>query len=514
MKKLLPLVAFTIVSGSVEAKTEKVLELNQKPNVIYIMMDDAGIGDFGCYGQEKIETPNVDALAARGIRFTNMYATAPLSGASRCGLMTGLHMGHAQIRHNLNIYPKLDFAKMTADSTLEGQVPLLRDTPTLASVVKKAGYTTGMVGKWGLGTVLEATPNQMGFDDYYGYICQQIAHSYYPPFMWDNDHRQYLPNEIVEEDTPLDEGADPLDPRSYDKYVGNVYSPDLMYDRVVEFISKNKNNPFFLMWTTNLPHSPLAAPERWIKHYVEKFGDEKPTEGKGYYPNRYPHATYAAMISYFDEQVGNMVKELKKQGIYDNTIIIFTSDNGPASNSCSSSEWFDSARPFSAKKGWGKFSLREGGIRMPFIVSYGDKLRPHVSDHMAMFCDMMPTLCDLSGAECPQTDGISFLPTLNEEKQPKHEFLYFEYPGGKGWVAVRWGKWKGHIRRVKAEDAGWELYDLEKDPREKNNLAAQHPEILDQMWQFITDSHRECPHEKFNFQLPEKSAVATTGKTK
>ncbi len=509
MKNLLPLVAFTVVSGTLPCHAEKAKTTPERPNIIYIMMDDAGIGDFGCYGQEKIETPNVDKLASRGIRFTNMYATAPLSGASRCGLITGKHMGHAQIRHNLNIYPKLDFAAMTADSTLEGQVPLLRDTPTLASVAKTAGYKTGMVGKWGLGTVLEATPNQMGFDDYYGYICQQIAHSYYPPFMWDNDHRQYLENEIVEADTPLDEGADPLDPKSYDKYVGNIYSPDLMYDRVIDFITTNKDNPFFLMWTTNLPHSPLAAPEKWIKHYVEKFGDEKPTEGKGYYPNRYPHATYAAMVSYFDEQVGNMIEELKKLGIYDNTIVIFTSDNGPASNSCSSSEWFDSARPFSAKKGWGKFSLREGGIRMPFIVAYGDKLRPHVTDHMAMFCDMMPTLCDLSGAECPETDGISFLPTLNETEQPQHEYLYFEYPGGKGWVAVRWGKWKGHIRRVKSDTAGWELYDLEKDPREKNNLAEQHPEILDKMYEFITASHEQCPHEKFNFDLPQKQNIST-----
>lgn len=507
MKRVLPLAALTIATGAANMQAKKTVEPNSKPNVVFILMDDCGIGDLGCYGQEKIETPNIDALAARGVRFTDMYTTAPLSGPSRCGLITGRHMGHAQIRHNINIHPKLDFAALTADSTREGQVPLIRDTPTLASVVKKAGYTTGMVGKWGLGTVLEATPNQMGFDDYYGYICQMMAHSYYPPFLWDNDHRQYLENDIIEPDTPLDPGADPMDPKSYEKYVGKIYSPDLMYDRVIDFIGKNRKKPFFLMWTTIIPHSPLAAPERWVKHYVEKFGDEQPTKGEKYYPNRYPRATYAAMLSYFDEQVGNMVKELKRLGIYENTIIVFTSDNGPASNSCSSGEWFDSARPFSAKKGWGKFSLREGGIRMPFIVSYGSKLKPRVSDHMAMFCDFMPTLCELSGAQCPATDGISFLPTINQENQPKHEYLYFEYPGGDGWVAVRWGKWKGHIRRVKGDNAGWELFDLEKDPREKHNLAAEHPEILDRMWRYITDSHTPSPHPEFNFDLPEKSAI-------
>ncbi len=507
MKTKLTLTALSLLSGAtcIQAQTK------ERPNVIFILMDDAGIGDFGCYGQEKIETPNVDALAARGIRFTDMYSTASLSGPSRCGLITGKHMGHAQIRHNQNIYHTLDFAAMTADSTLEGQVPLLDDTPTLASVVKKAGYATGMVGKWGLGTVTKATPNQMGFDDYYGYICQQIAHSYYPPFLWDNDRREYLDNEIIERDTPLDPGADPMDPRSYDKYVGNIYAPDLMYDRVINFINTNKDNPFFLMWTTNLPHSPLAAPERWIKHYVEKFGDEEPTAGKAYYPNRYPHATYAAMISYFDEQVGNMIAELKRLGIYENTMIVFTSDNGPASNSCSSGEWFDSARPFSAKKGWGKFSLREGGIRMPFIVSYGSRLQPMVTEHMAMFCDFMPTLCELTGAQCPPTDGISFLPTLKGGKQNRHEFLYFENPGQDGWVAVRWGKWKGHLRRAKTDNAEWELFDLETDPRETNNLASNHPDILDKMWKFITLSHEPSPHEKFNFDLPAREKIKLAG---
>lgn len=502
MKRILSFATISAFYGLTFAQTQ------QKPNVIFILMDDAGIGDFGCYGQEKIETPNIDALAARGVRFTDMYSTAPLSGPSRCGLITGKHMGHAQIRHNINIHYKLDFTALTNDSTLEGQVPLAEDTPTLASVLKTSGYKTGMVGKWGLGTVLRATPETMGFDDFYGYICQMMAHSYYPPFLWDNGRRQYLDNEIIEPDTPLDAGADPLDPRSYDKYVGNIYSPDLMYDRVIDFIDTNKENPFFLMWTTNLPHSPLAAPERWIQHYVKKFGDEKPTEGKKYYPNRYPHATYAAMISYFDEQVGNMITELKKLGIYENTMIIFTSDNGPAYNSCSSGEWFDSARPFSAAKGWGKFSLREGGIRMPFIVTYGSKLTPKVSDHVAMFCDVMPTLCELSGTKCPETDGISFLATLVGKKQPKHEFLYFEYPGGEGWIAVRWGKWKGHLHHVKTDKANWELFDIVADPREQNNLAVKHPEVLDKMWAFINDSHRPSPHEKFNFNLPSRPQIA------
>ena len=379
----------------------------RKPNVIFILMDDAGYGDFGCYGQTRIETPNIDSLAARGIRFTDMDSAAPLSSPARCGLLTGMHTGHAQIRANDEMTARGDVwnhEAMLRDSTLEGQAPLKAGTPTLGSVMRQGGYRTAMIGKWGVGgPATESTPNKMGFDEYFGCICQRQAHCYYPPFLWENDRRIYLDNELLPPGTPLDEGADPLDPHSYDKYTQQTYSPDIMYDRVLRFVNENRERPFFLMWTTPIPHSPMQAPDEMVQYYVEKFGDEAPIEGKGYFPSRWPHATYAAMITYFDRQVGGLVAELKRLGIWDDTIIVVTSDNGPASNSCSSTEWFQSAHPFRSGKGWGKSSLREGGIRMPFIVAWGDRIdRPHVNGHVGYFPDVMPTLCDIAGVETPQ----------------------------------------------------------------------------------------------------------------
>jgi len=304
--------------------------------------------------------------------------------------------------------------------------------------------------------------------------------------------------------TPLDAGADPYDPRSYDKYTQRTYSPDAMYDQVLEFVNANKERPFFLMWTTPIPHSPMQAPDADVQYYVRKFGDEQPIEGKGYFPSRWPRATYAAMITYFDRQIGGLVAELKRLGIWENTVIVITSDNGPASNSCSSSEWFDSAHPFRSGKGWGKSSLREGGIRMPFIVAWGGKLRPQVSDHVGYFPDVMPTLCELAGVEPPATDGISFLPALEGRRQPQHEYLYWEFPGSKGWVAVRWGEWKGLLRRVKEGNDRFELFNLSDDPREEHDLAAQHPEIIDRMWQFVSASHTEPANPKFRMEVGRK----------
>ena len=481
-----------------------------RPNVIFILMDDAGYGDFGCYGQQKIETPNIDALSAQGIRFTDMYASAPLSSPSRCGLLTGRHAGHAQIRANDEMEERGDVwnhEAMLRDSTLEGQAPMAAGTPTLGSVMKRAGYATGMIGKWGVGgPATESTPNKMGFDTYYGCICQRQAHTYYPPFLWRNDRREYLDNRLLAPGTPLDEGADPRDPRSYDKYTQNTYSPDAMYGEVLDFVNAHKDEPFFLMWTTPIPHSPMQAPEADVQYYVQKFGDEAPIEGKGYFPSRWPRATYAAMITHFDRQIGGLVAELKRLGIWDNTLIVVTSDNGPASNSCSSSEWFDSAHPFRSGKGWGKSSLREGGIRMPFIVAWGDKLRPRVCEHVGFFPDIMPTLCDLAGAEAPETDGVSLLPILQdrEKQQQEHEFLYWEFPGSKGWIAVRWGEWKGLLRKVKAGNDRFELYNLASDPREERNVADIHPDIIERMWAFVNDSHTEPANPDFRMEIPQQ----------
>ena len=495
---------------------------SDKPNIIFILMDDAGYGDFGCYGQTKTETPNIDALAQSGILFTDMYTNCPVSAPSRGCLMTGMHMGHAQIRDNINInYAEGEgpwwFDTIDSHPEAEAQMGLEPGTPTLATKMKEAGYATAMVGKWGLGgEVNSSAPWDMGFDFYYGYICQRMAHNYYPQYLWKNSCKDYI-NDIAlvtHPGTKLDKGADPLDPKSYEKYSkGKVHSADPMYDNVVEFVKQNRDNPFFLMWTTNFPHSPLQAPQEWVDKYVAKYGDEQPLVGDNlkshqfphnYYPCRYPHATYSAMISYFDHQIGQLVEQLKQLGIYDNTIIIVTSDNGPANNASSPTVWMDSAAPFRCGAGWGKRTLREGGIRMPFIASWPAKMKGgKVDNHLGYFADIMPTICEIAGVESPQTDGISIAPTLlgNNELQQQHEYLYWEFPDRGGQIAVRWGNWKGIIENTRKGNRTMRLFDISSPSKDMEmpdrDVAASHPEIVERMWSYIKQSHTEPTIDKF-----------------
>jgi arylsulfatase len=491
----------------------KSTKADKRPNVIFIMMDDAGHGDFGCYGQTKTETPYIDSLASEGILFTNMYSAAPLSAPSRCCLLTGVHSGHAQIRNNREVQndnPRIwNYEDVNLDPGLEGQFPLRAGTVTLGTAMQQAGYTTAMVGKWGVGgPATESLPWTMGFDFYYGCLCQRLAHEYYPDHLWRNDQKEILNPNSVKPGTPLDKDADPKNIRSYDKYKANgVYGPDKMFENVINFVDENAQKPFFLMWTTPLPHSPLQAPQEFVDYYVKKFGDEKPLAGDdfhvdvwphNYYPCRYPHATYAAMISYFDYQVGQLVAELKRLGIYENTIIIFTSDNGPANNASSPTVWFDSAQPFRCGKGWGKSSLHEGGIRMPFIASWPAKMKKgSVSDHIGNFTDIMPTICDVAGVKAPQNDGVSIFPILEgkTKKQQEHPYLYWEYPAAGGQLAVRIGNWKGLVRNIFKGNHTMELYDISVPSKEveaiANNVAHLHPDIVEQMWQIIEQSHED-----------------------
>ncbi len=482
----------------------------EKPNVIFILMDDAGYGDFSCYGQTRTETPNIDALAQSGVLFTDMYSNCPVSAPSRGCLMTGLHMGHAQVRDNVEDATNpatWDFVAIDNHPEAEGQMALAEGTTTLGSVMQTAGYATGMVGKWGLGgPVSGSAPWDMGFDFYYGCVCQRSAHNYYPLYLWKNGEKVYINDrdKVTIPGTKLDEGADPRDIRSYDKYSKDkVYSPDAMYENVISFVDTNKDKPFFLMWTTPFPHSPLMAPQEWVDKYVAKYGDEEPLSDEkcrigawphNYYPCRYPRATYSAMISYFDHQVGQLVAHLKELGIYDNTIIIVTSDNGPANNNSSPTVWMDSAAPYRCGKGWGKRTLREGGIRMPFIASWPAKMgEGRVSNHVGYFADIMPTLCELTGVETPQTDGISLLPTLLGEEQPQHDYLYWEFPNFGGQIAVRWGNWKGLVQNIHSGNRTMQLFDLTTPGKDieadDKDVAAQHPEIVERMWGYIKESH-------------------------
>lgn len=487
-----------LLSAGVTAQPEE-----HKTNVIYILADDIGYGDIGCYGQKRIETPNIDKLAEQGIRFTQHYSGSAVSAPSRCSLMTGLHTGHAYIRGNDEMPERgevWDYKAVLADSTLEGQRPLLPGTSTIASLLKQTGYETGCIGTWCLGYPgSTSTPLKMGFDFFYGYHCQRQAHDYYPAFLYRNDRREYLPNRLLSPNEKLDEGADPNQLAGYDKYISESYAPDLMFREVTSFINEKKDKPFFLYWPAPIAHVPLQAPVEWVDYYVRKFGDESPYLGdKGYFPCRYPRATYAAMISYLDEQIGKMVEQLKDLGIYENTLIIFTSDDGPTYNGGADSPWFESAHPFRSEKGWGKSCLREGGIRVPMVACWPEQIKPgQVSNHISAFWDVLPTICEITGSSFSGTDGISFLPTLRSEKQQEHTCLYWELSEGSGSKALRMGRWKGFVSDVKKGNDHIELYDLDNDPEERNDVSASFPEIVDLIRKSMEEAHVTPLVDKF-----------------
>lgn len=504
MKKTNLLVGLFCIAGLSSCQKEK-----SKLNIIYILMDDMGYGDLQCYGQQKIETPNIDRLRNNGIKLTQHYTGSPVSAPARCVLLTGLHSGHAQIRANDEIASRgaiNSHDSMYVHPELEGQYPLKAGTMTIGRMMQNAGYTTGCFGKWGLGYPgSEGVPGKQGFDQFYGYNCQRQAHTYYPPFLWKNNQRVYLDNKVRDPHlTKLDEGADPYDEASYRKFTQNEYANDLIFDEMIHFVDQNKEQPFFLLWTTPLPHVSLQAPERWVNYYVDKFGDEEPYTGnKGYMPCRYPHATYAAMISYFDEQVGKLVDKLKQEGLYENTLIIFTSDNGPTFNGGSDSPWFNSGGLFKSEYGWGKCFVHEGGIRVPAIVSWPSKIKAGTeSDHICAFQDIMPTLADIVSIECPPTDGISFLPTLLGEKgkQKQHAYLYWEYPDPQiGNKAIRMGNWKGIITDIRKGNTRMELYDLENDIQELHDVADKHPDIVEKFNKLMSESSTPPENPKFAF---------------
>ncbi len=479
----------------------------EKPNIIYILADDLGYGELGCFGQKKIETPNIDRLANDGIIFTQHYSGAPVSAPSRCALLTGKHMGHAQVRGNDEWGARGDvwnYKSMIADSTLEGQSPMAEGTITIGHQMQKAGYKSAIFGKWGLGAPhTNSIPTKMGFDFFVGYNCQRMAHTFYPTHLYKNENRLHLNNDTVAPNTKLDEGADPYDMNSYKKYRLKDYSCDIIFDELTGFVEENKGHPFFIYWATPIPHTPLQAPQKWIDHYVEKFGDEEPYLGeKGYFPCRYPRATYAAMISYLDENVGKLVQQLKNLGLYDNTLIIFTSDNGATYSGGTDSPWFASGGPFKSEYGRGKGYTHEGGIRTPMVASWPEKITAGTkSDHISAFWDVMPTFCEIAGVEIPEdTDGISFLPTLLEEKQTAHEHLYWEFPSYGGQQAVRMGQWKGIRKNIKKGNMELELYNLDEDIQEQNNIAKQHPEIVKQIEAIMIKEHIPATSKRFRMK--------------
>ena len=481
-------------------------KLKEQPNIIYILADDLGYGELGVFGQKIIETPNIDALAKNGMIFTDHYSGSPVCAPSRSVFITGQHTGHTPIRGNDEWGERGDtwnYQAMFDNPFLEGQRPIPDSTITIAEVLKSAGYATGMVGKWGLGApTTEGLPNRQGFDFFYGYNCQRQAHTLYPMHLWRNEERHLLDNKNVAPHANLADGVDPNDPASYADFELNDYAPELMHREALKFMDENKDNPFFLYYASPLPHVPLQAPKKWVNYYKSKLGEEAPYTGKSYFPNQSPRATYAAMISYLDEQVGDLVNKLVEIDQYQNTLIIFTSDNGPTYTGGADTPFFDSAKPFKTEKGWAKGFVHEGGIRVPMIASWPGEIKyGSKSNHISAFQDMMPTFCDIVGEPIPSSnDGISILPVLmGESGQMQHDYLYWEFPAYKGQQAVRMGKWKAIRREIFEGNMAIELYDLETDISEQQDLAGSYPKIVEQIAEIMKTAHTPSYLERFKF---------------
>ena len=483
------------------------IEKTTPPNIIYILADDLGYGELGIYGQQKIQTPHIDALARSGMRFSQHYSGAPVCAPARYMFLTGKHSGHAHIRGNDEWRERgevWDYLKAFEDPNLEGQRPIPNDTHTLGDQLQAAGYTTAIVGKWGLGAPLtEGIPNLKGFDYFYGYNCQRQAHNLYPGHLWENQTKVLLDNALIAPHVKLDPNADPNDPASYAQFEQNDYAPKLMHDKALNFIKENKEKPFFLYYASPLPHLPLQAPKEYVARYQKIFEDDTPYTGdKGYFPNYSPRATYAAMISYLDDQVGELVALLKELDVYDKTLIVFTSDNGPTYTGGVDFDFFESAGALSNGYGRTKGFVYEGGIRVPFIASWPGKIAPDSqNDHPSTFYDMMSTFSEIAGVAPPKdTDGISFANALFQKPQQQHEFLYWEFPSYTGQQAVRMGPWKGIRKNILKGQLDIELYNLDSDPQETQNLAYKYPDIVATLEAIMQREHQPATIERFKME--------------
>ena len=508
MKKILVLsfVSLLLVNCSEKEKTA------QKPKSIYIIADELGYGEICVLWQQKIKTPNIDALAKGGMLFTQHYSGAPVCAPARYSFLTGKHMGHSYIRGNDEWAERgevWNYTKAISDPGLEGQRPIPLNTVTLGKQLQKAGYATGIFGKWGLGAPnTDGVPNKQGFDQFYGYNCQRQAHNLYPSHLWHNDTKVFLDNELVNPGSNLEKGADINDPKSYARFTQQKeYAPALIHQKSLEFIKNNKDKPFFMYYASPLPHVPLQVPTEYTDAYRKVFGEEKPYTGKSYFPTQHPNATYAAMITYLDMQLGELIAELKTQGIYENTLIVFTSDNGPTYTGGVDANYFDSAKPFENNYGRTKGFVYEGGIRVPLIASWPKQIKAGTtSNHISAFYDMMPTFCELAGITAPEkTDGVSFKNTLLGKNQQEHDFLYWEFPSYQGQQAVRMGKWKAIRKNIFKGNLTLELYNLEEDIKELNDVSKKFPEVIKKMEDIMKQEHTPAENERFKFkQLGDK----------
>lgn len=475
MKKIMKLGALA-AAGSALAGCSQTQE-PPKPNVVFILADDLGWGDLSCYGQAKFETPNIDALAQRGMLFTQCYSGTTVSAPSRSCLLTGTHSGHTWIRGNLRMPP-------------EGQFPLPEGAENIFRDFRNAGYTTGAFGKWGLGPIgSTGDPNAQGLDKFFGYNCQTLAHSYYPDHLWDNDKKVVLEDNVDE--IPYGEGT---------------YSADLIHNEAIEFIENavEEGKPFFVWYPTTIPHAELIVPQDSIFASFKGKYPETPYKGEdlgdprfrigGYCSQEYPHATFAAMVTRLDHYVGEIVQKLKDLGVYDNTIIIFSSDNGPHLEGGADPDFFNSNGPW---RGY-KRDLYEGGIRVPMIVQWPGHISEGAqTDFMCSFWDMMPTFRTILNpeAQVDSLDGISLLPLLEgREGQKEHDYLYFEFAERMSQAARR-GPWKLIRLDIEGDNDHYELYNLDNDPGEEHDVAAENPEKVEELKAVMAEAH--VPNSNF-----------------
>lgn len=474
-RHFLSLAVLTALFACLAARVEA-----RKPNVVFMLADDLGYRELGSFGQKRIRTPNLDQLAKQGMRLTQHYSGNAVCAPSRCVLMTGLHPGHATIRTNKATPP-------------EGQQPIPLDELTLAETFKAAGYVTGAFGKWGLGgPASSGEPLKQGVDRFFGYNCQSHAHSYYPSYLWDDDERIALNNNpAVPGHAKLDSGADPNDPASYAPFKGADYAPDRINRQVLQFIRDNREQPFLLYYPSVIPHLALHVPDEELEPYLELGWNDPPfTRPRGgYTPHRTPRAAYAAMITRLDRYVGNVLRLLDELQLSDDTIVVFSSDNGTTHLKDEVDyDFFDSVGELRGLKG----SLYEGGVRVPTIVRWPKHVAAgSVSDRVSGFEDWMPTLLELVDAKPPtrEIDGVSMAPTLLGQKQPPREFLYREFPSYGGQQSIRVGKWKAIRQNMARGNLTIELYDLEKDPGEQNDLADDHPDVVRSLAELMRREH-------------------------
>ncbi len=430
----------------------------EKPNIIFIMADDLGYGDLGCYGQKVIQTPNLDRMAAEGIRFTDCYAGSTVCAPSRSVLMTGQHSGHTLVRGN-------------------ARVPLRPEDVTVAELLREGGYTTGIIGKWGLGEPdTTGIPNRQGFDYWFGYLNQRHAHNYYPEYLWQNESKALLRNKVDH----IVNGSDRTPGGVATKRVD--YSADLFAGEALEFLTRHRKETFFLYLPFTIPHANNEAGNRGMEvPSYEPYAEED-------WPD--PQKGHAAMITRMDRDIGRIFARIKELGIDEKTVVFFTSDNGPHREGGADPDFFHSSGPLQGYKR----SLHDGGIRVPGMVRWPGRVKPGVSDHPWYFADFLPTACALAGLDVPEKiDGISIVPTLlGQGDQPKHEFMYWEFHEGRASKqAVR----MGHFKAVRPNpSAPIELYDLRSDIAERNNIAAEHPEVVAKIAEYLKTARTDSKH--------------------